>query len=108
MERRATTAEKALEFVERNASDLQGRLGETELKLAKTASILSARDTELTDLKGVEKARKQTYYNKGFKDDENSAGPLIFQAQKFRFMEGLMAIVNAVSLQEDSPFKSAN
>nr|POF24674.1 hypothetical protein CFP56_67247 [Quercus suber] len=89
----ATTTEKALELVEQKASDLQGRLRETKLKLSTTASILSARDKELTDLKGAEKARKQTYYNKGFKDAENSAGPLIFQAQKFGFMEGWMTVV---------------
>ena len=56
MEWRATTAEKALELAEQKASDLQGRLGETKLELAETASILSTRDKELTDLKGIKKA----------------------------------------------------
>ena len=56
MEWRATIAEKALELAEQKASDLQGRLGETKLKLTETASILSARDKELTNLKGEVKA----------------------------------------------------
>ena len=54
MEWQATTAEKALELAKQKASDLQGRLGETELKLTETTSILSTQDKELTDLKGAE------------------------------------------------------
>ena len=80
MERQATTAEKALELAKQMASKAQGKLGETELKLAETLSIFSARDKEFTDYKGGEKARKQTYYNRGFRDTENLAGPVIFQA----------------------------
>jgi len=100
MEQRATTAEKALELVEQKASEAQGKLRETELKLVENASILSARDKEFTDYKGGEKARKQTY-NRGFRDAENSASPMIFQAQKFGFMEGWMAAVNAIGLPEE-------
>ena len=54
MERQATTAKKALELAEQKASNVQGRLGETELKLTKTASILFAQDKELTDFKSAE------------------------------------------------------
>lgn len=53
MERQVTTTEKALELAEQKASDLQGKLRETELKLMKTASILSARDNGLTDFKSA-------------------------------------------------------
>ena len=70
MKRRATTTEKALELFEQKASDIQGKLEEIELKLEETASLLSTWDKELVDLKGMEKARKQTY-NKGFRDAEN-------------------------------------
>lgn len=56
MERWTTTAKKALELVEQKANDLQGRLREIKLKLAETASILSARDKKPTGLKGAEKA----------------------------------------------------
>lgn len=72
------------------------------------ASLLSARDKELANLKSMMKAQKQTYYNKDFKDVENSARPIVFQAQKFRFMEGWMAVVNAIDLLKNSPFRSAD
>lgn len=80
----------------------------TKLKLMETASIISARDKEFTNFKGREKARKQTYYNKGVRDTENSAGLVIFQARKFGFMEGCMAAVNVVGLLDDSPFRNAD
>lgn len=62
------------------------KLGKIELKLAKTARILSAWDKEFANYKGKEKAQKQTYYNRGFKDTENSTGLVIFQAQNFEFI----------------------
>lgn len=108
MERRATTVEKALELAKQRVEDLQGKLGKTELKLAEIASLLSTLDKELTDLKRMAKARKQAYYNKGFKDTENSVRLVIFQARKFGFMEGWMAAVNVVGLPENSPFRSAD
>nr|POF14753.1 hypothetical protein CFP56_43600 [Quercus suber] len=40
------------------------------------------------------------------RDAENSAGPVIFQARKFRFMEGWLATVNALGLPDDSLFRS--
>lgn len=108
MERLATSTEKALELAEQKANKAQCKLRETKLKLVKTASILSALDEEFTDYKGGEKARKQTYYNRGFRDIENSVGPVIFLAWKFGFMEGWMAIVNAISLLENFSFRSTN
>ena len=80
MERQATTTKKSLELAEQKASNLQGRLGETELKVTETARILSARDKELTNFKSTKKTQKQTYYNKGFRDVKNSVGPMISQA----------------------------
>lgn len=55
MERLATSTEKALELAEQKANEAQCKLGETKLKLVKTASILSAPDKEFTDYKGGEK-----------------------------------------------------
>ena len=108
MERQASIAEKALELVKQKASELQGKPGDIKLKLAETANILFARDKEFADFKGEEKAWKQTYYNSVFRDTENSAGPVIFQSQKFGFMEGWMIVVNTLGLPDDSPFKSTN
>ena len=58
-----------------------GKLAEIELKLAETASTLSTGDKEFTNYKRGEKARKQTYYNRGFRDAESLAGLVIFQAR---------------------------
>ena len=100
MKQRVTTAKKALELVEQKASEAQGKLGETKLKLVENASILSGRNKEFTDYKGGEKAWKKTY-NMGFRDAENSAGPMIFQARKFGFMEGWMAAVTTIGLPKE-------
>lgn len=70
-ERGAMTVEKALELAEQKTNDASSKLGKTELKLAKTASLFSTRDKELTNYKGGEKSRKQSYYDKGFKHVEN-------------------------------------
>lgn len=51
---------------------------------------------------------EQVFYNMGFKDAENSAGLLIFQSRKLKFMEGYMVAVNAISLLDTSPFKDVN
>ena len=40
--RRATTTEKARELAEQKAEDLQGKLGEAKVKLAKDSSIVFA------------------------------------------------------------------
>lgn len=58
MERRATMAEKGLELVEQKVTKASVKLGETELQLAETASLLSAQDKELNDYKGGGKAQK--------------------------------------------------
>ena len=54
------------------------------------------------------KTRNQTYYNKGFRDVENSAGLVVFQARKFSFMEGWMVAMNTIGLPDTSSFRSAN
>lgn len=88
MERCVTTVEKALEIAEQKANEASSKLGETNLKLAETANLLLAWDKEFSDYKGGEKAWKQSYYDKGFRHAKNSAKPVIFQARKYRFMEG--------------------
>ena len=51
VERRATTVERAQELAKQKAEDLQGKLGEAEVKLAKVLSIVFTRDKELGNLK---------------------------------------------------------
>ncbi|KAM3732106.1 hypothetical protein ACB098_11G035600 [Castanea mollissima] len=78
VEQRAVTAEKTWELAEQKAEDLQGKLGEAEIKLAEATSLVFACDKELADLKETLKTYEQVYYNMGFKDAENSTGPMIF------------------------------
>ena len=58
------------------------------MKLAKAVSLVSAHDKELVNLKETMKTCEQVYYNMGFKDVENSTGPMIFLARKFGFAKG--------------------
>ena len=44
----------------------------------------------------------------GIKDAESSTGAIVFQAQKFGFTEGWMAIVSAVGAPGGSAFKDAS
>lgn len=78
MERQATTSERTLELADQKAEGFQGKLGETKVKLVEMVSLIFARDKELVDLKNMMKTRKQSYYNKGFRDAKNLAGPVIF------------------------------
>lgn len=62
----------------------------------------------MVNLKETMKTCKQVFYNMGFKDAENLVGVVVFQAQRFRFLEGWLAAVNAIGLLESSAFKDAN
>jgi len=42
----------------------------------------------------------------GFNDVENSAKPVMFKNRKFGFGKGWMAVVSAMGLHEDSPFRN--
>ena len=53
------------------------KLGETELKLAKAASMTSTQAEELADLKAALEACENKWYNEGFPDAKNSAEPVI-------------------------------
>ena len=108
VKRRATTAERARELAEQKVKDLQRKLGEAEVKLVETASLVSACDKELADLKETMKTCEQVFYNMGFKDAKNSAGVVILQDRKFGFAKGWMAAVNAIGLPDTSPFRNAD
>nr|POF10531.1 hypothetical protein CFP56_04756 [Quercus suber] len=88
--------------------DLQGKLGEADIKLAKVTSIVSSYNKELADLKETMKICKKVFYNMGFKDTKNLASAVIFQAQRFKFWKVWMAAVNAISLPKSSTFRDPN
>ena len=78
VERQPITVERAQELAKQKVEDLQGKLEEAEVNLAKVSSIVSARDKELADLKETMKNCGQVFYNMGFKDTKNLAKAVIF------------------------------
>lgn len=108
VEQRATTANRAWELAKQKAKDFQGKLEEAEVKLVEAANLVFARDKELADLKEITKTCEQVFYNMGFQGAQNSAGTIILQAWKFRFVEGWMAAVNVIGLPNTSPFRNAD
>lgn len=105
VERQPITVERAQELAKQKVEDLQGKLEEAEVNLAKVSSIVSARDKELADLKETMKNCGQVFYNMGFKDTKNLAKAVIFQARRLGFREGWMAAINAIGLPQNSFFR---
>ena len=94
-------SEKARVAVEKGSSELEAKLGETELKLAEATSLNMTQAEELADL--ALKACESKRYNEGFADAENLAEPVINEAQKLVFEEGWLAALLAMEVPEDSP-----
>lgn len=108
VQRQAITTETTWELAEKRAEELQGKLNETEVKFYEVSSIVSTQDKELVDLKETMKNYEQVFYNMGFKDVENLDGAVVFQAQKFAFVEGWMAVLCAVGEPKGSAFRDAS
>lgn len=79
IQHRVTTIKNIQEVAEKIALQIQVKLDETKVKLAEASSVVSAQDKKLVDLKDTMINSKQVVYNTSFKEDENSAGPVIFQ-----------------------------
>ena len=105
VEQRAASTERARGLAEQKAEALQGKLGETETKLAQVKSIVLALDKELVDLKETMKRCEQEFYNTGFIDAENFYCKVIFKAQRLGFTKGQMAIVNVINLLKTFSFR---
>lgn len=95
-------------MAEKTTGQLQTRLDETEVKLTESSSDISAWDEELVNLKEMKKNYEQVLYNMSFRDADNSASLVISQSQNLGFMEVWMAIVNALDLPKNSPFRDAS
>ena len=80
-------------------------MGETELKLAETESLNSARAKELADLRVALEGCESKWYNEGFADAENSVELVINEARKLAFKEGWFVALQALGVLEDSPLK---
>ena len=71
----------------------------TKQKLAKAASLNTAREEELADLKATLEACENKWYNEGFANAENSAEPVILEAWKLGFEEGWLVALQDLSLR---------
>lgn len=82
VEKKAQASEKARALVEKRRTAMENKLKGTELKLAKVESLNLAQADEIVDLKAALEAYEKKWYNEGFVDAENSAEPVIYQAQR--------------------------
>lgn len=71
-EERARAIERAQVLAEQKVAEMETKLGELELRLARAKSIFSARDKEIAELKGALEESENKWYNMGFPDAENS------------------------------------
>ena len=79
---------------------LQGKLKESNTKLAHALSVVLAQDRELEGMKKNLEQVKQKFDDTSFDDVEHSAAVVIKEARLKGFMEGWMAVVlNQVSTQ---------
>ena len=101
-EKKATMSKKARALAKKRSTELEMKLGGTELKLAKARSLNLAHANELADLKATLEACENKWYNKGFADAENSSKPVIRQAQKLGFKKGWLATLQAMRVPKDS------
>lgn len=83
-------------------------MGRHEIKLPEAASIVSARDKVLVNLKETMKTCEQVFYNMGFKDIENLVGAVVFQVRRFGFSKGWMAAMNAIGLPKSFALRDAS
>lgn len=65
---------------------LDGKLEDSDSKLAEAISVVLAKDKELVELKGMMKQVEKQFYDMGFSDAKNSSSPAIFQARRMGFM----------------------
>ena len=104
-EKKVAASEKAKVLAEKRFVDLEVKMGETELKLAKAKSLNYARVEELADLRATLEGCESKWYNEGFVDAENLMEPVINEARKLAYKEGWFIALQAVGVPEDSPLK---
>ena len=61
-------------------ADLEGKLGEVEVKLTQAESVISVKDEEIANLKVVVTQSEEKFYNIGLTDAENSSVPVTFES----------------------------
>ena len=97
-EKKVVASKKARVLAEKRFSDLETKLGETELKLAEAVSLNTVRAEELADLKVALEGCESKWYDEGFANAENSVELIINEARKLAFKEGWLAVLQAVGV----------
>ena len=85
---KARELERAWALAEERTTELETKLGEMKLKLAKAESLILARDKEVADLKAALEVSEDKFYDMGFADAENSCEQVVFQSRQYEFGEG--------------------
>ena len=76
-EKKVAASEKARVLVEKRSTELELKLGGTELKLVEAESLNLTQADKLADLKAALEACESKWYNEGFANAENSVEPVI-------------------------------
>ena len=108
MEKKAIIVEKSRDIANCKVSVLEGKLEESDTKLAQALSVISARDRGLQAMRLNLEQAKQKYYGVGFDDIECSSCVVIFEARQKGFLYGWMAAVDAINLPSSSPSRDLN
>lgn len=101
-EKKTVASKKAKAAAEKRFSELEVKLGETELKLVEATSLNTAWAKELVDLRVALEAYENKWYNKGFAYAESFVESVIQEARKLAFEEGWLAALQALGAPEDS------
>ena len=96
--KKAVAFEKARVLAEKRFSDLETKLGETELKLAEALSLKTVRAEELANLKVALEGCESKWYDEGFADAEDSVELVINKARKLAFKKGWLAALQAIGV----------
>lgn len=89
-------------------ANLEGKLGDAEVRLTQVETVISTRDKEIVDLKIVVVQSEDKCYNMGFAKTKSSSKLIMLDSWRHGFREGWMAVVNALGLLEDSIFRDPN
>lgn len=104
-EKRVADAKGARTLAEQWVANLEAKLGEMEIKLAKVKTVVSTKDKEAADLMVALEESENKFYDLGFADAENSSKPIMFKLWRYGFNKGWMVAVNALGIPKDSPFR---
>lgn len=97
-DKRAQASEKAQILAEQKLTELDVKLGGTELILAEVKSLNLAQVDEIANLKEAFEACEDKWYNANFTNAENFVEPIVYQARRHGFEEGQMAALQAMEV----------